>query len=144
MTKIKINKILTGTALGAILSLTVFSFALSALATTPTVQTHSVVKPPTSVDLTSSTIGSPSQIYNTVITYISWAYSIIIALVFLYIAIQGIKYIASGGDTEKAGDAKTGILYGLLGLALIIGVGFLIQFIAKVLGITLATSFTPF
>lgn len=67
------------------------------------------------------------------------AFNIIIAiLIVVAIAffIWGIaKYLTSGGDENKAKSAKNAMIYGVIGLAVIFGVNFIISYIAGFLGV---------
>jgi hypothetical protein len=43
------------------------------------------------------------------------------AAAIIYLIWAGIKYITSGGDTKKAGEARTAILNAVIGIAVVIG-----------------------
>src|SRR3989344_9495621 len=53
------------------------------------------------------------------------AIGVIIAVIFIIIA--GIKYMAAGGDSSKAADARNMIINGLIGAAVVLGVGVLLS-----------------
>jgi|SRR3989344_1541168 len=52
------------------------------------------------------------------------AIGVIIAIIF--IVVGGIRYMAAGGDSAKAGEARTWIINGLIGAAIVLGVGVLL------------------
>lgn len=54
--------------------------------------------------------------------------SVIIAVIFIIWG--GIMYMAARGDTEKAGAAKTTIFNGIIGAAVVLGVGVILQTLA--------------
>ena len=53
------------------------------------------------------------------------AIGVIIAVIFIIIG--GIKYMAAGGDSSKAADARNMIINGLIGAAVVLGVGVLLS-----------------
>jgi len=66
-----------------------------------------------------------------------------IALILLIIA--GIKYMTSGGDAEKAGTARAGIINALIGVAIVLAAGFLITLAQSLVAqVTTGVSFNPF
>lgn len=60
------------------------------------------------------------------------AIGVIIAIIF--IVIGGIKYMASGGDPGKAGEARSMVINGLIGAAIVLGVGVLLATAEYILG----------
>ena len=56
--------------------------------------------------------------------------SMVIAVIF--IVWGGITYMFAGGDETKAKEARTRILNGIIGAAVILGVGFILQTVASV------------
>ena len=54
--------------------------------------------------------------------------SVIIAVIFIIWG--GVMYMAARGDTEKAGAAKTTIFNGIIGAAVVLGVGVILQTLA--------------
>ena len=54
--------------------------------------------------------------------------SVIIAVIFIIWG--GVMYMAARGDTEKAGAAKTTIYNGIIGAAVVLGVGVILQTLA--------------
>lgn len=56
---------------------------------------------------------------------------VILAVIFIVIA--GIKYMYAGSDTGKVGEAQTMLKNGIIGAAIVMGVGVIIQTIAALL-----------
>ncbi|MDD5626867.1 MAG: pilin [Patescibacteria group bacterium] len=54
-------------------------------------------------------------------TGLSWFYAIAAILCVAVIIWAGITYATAGGDEEKVGKAKNRLIYGIIGVALIIG-----------------------
>lgn len=48
---------------------------------------------------------------------LSIIFGVIAAVAVLIIVIQGIRFVLSSGDSQKAADARKGIIYALVGLA---------------------------
>lgn len=48
---------------------------------------------------------------------LSIIFGVIAAVAVLIIVIQGIRFVLSSGDAQKAADARKGIIYALVGLA---------------------------
>lgn len=56
--------------------------------------------------------------------------SIVIGIVaVIMIIINGLKFITSGGDTNKVGSAKNGILYAVIGLVIVALAQFIVRFV---------------
>jgi Type IV secretion system pilin len=53
------------------------------------------------------------------------------AIAVIFVVISGLMYIFSGGDAEKAGKARSMLLNGLIGLAIIIGAYVIVQTVAS-------------
>lgn len=58
---------------------------------------------------------------NTVQTIVNLVFFLAAAAAIIYLIWAGIKYITAGGDTKKAGEARTAILNAVIGLAVVIG-----------------------
>lgn len=56
---------------------------------------------------------------------------IIGAFAFLNITASGMKYISSAGNPQRASEAKNGIVYSLIGLALAISAEAIVSFVVK-------------
>jgi len=61
--------------------------------------------------------------------------------VFVMLLISGFKYLTSGGNPKAVESARNTITYAILGLALIIGIWFVLQFIETFTGMPV-TEFT--
>jgi len=55
-----------------------------------------------------------------------------VLLAVIYIVWGGITYMAAGADTTKVGEAQTRIKNGIIGAAVVLGVGVIIQTIAGI------------
>lgn len=53
-----------------------------------------------------------------------------VILAVIFIIWGGIRYMAAGGDAAKAGAAKTMIFNGIIGAAVVLGVGVILQTVA--------------
>jgi hypothetical protein len=51
------------------------------------------------------------------------------ALAFLMITISGFRYVISAGDPQKAAKAREGIIYSLVGLAVALTAGAIVNFV---------------
>ncbi len=65
---------------------------------------------------------------------LSIVFGIIGSLSVLMIVISGLKYITSSGDPQKASEAKSGIMYALIGLAIAILAQAIVVFVVKRVG----------
>lgn len=53
---------------------------------------------------------------STLTTVLSIVFGVIAAIAVLIIVLQGIRFVLSGGDPQKAADARKGVIYALVGL----------------------------
>lgn len=91
----------------ALISLPILSFATVAL--------------PTGTELTLTKI---QQIIETVA---NWLIIIGVIIAVIFIIWGGIKYMTARGDEKKAGEAKTAIVNGVIGAAVVLGVGVILR-----------------
>lgn len=63
------------------------------------------------------------------------AISLAVVVLFLFLVIGGFKFLTSGGDPKATESAKNTLTYAILGLALLIGIWFILLFIEKLTGI---------
>jgi len=49
----------------------------------------------------------------------------------IFIVVGGIRYIFAGGESEKADKAKTQLLNGIIGVAVVLGVGLIVNTLIK-------------
>lgn len=117
----KLKSIIVGTVLFMILVAPAFVLA----ATPPGIPTPGT-----------GALDTEQKIYDKAITWFKWGYGIILAIVVIYIVMGGIKYLTAGGDAEKATAARQNIIYGLIGLAIVVGVAVLINLAAGVMGVS--------
>jgi len=68
------------------------------------------------------------QTANVIPTILSIVFGIVGALALLFITISGLRYITSAGDPQKAIQARDGIVYALIGLAIAISAEVLVTF----------------
>jgi len=67
-----------------------------------------------------ATICNVLQIAKTIVAAVGFGIVVILLIV------AGIKYMTAGGDDSKAGDAKKGIINGLIGLVVVVAALFII------------------
>lgn len=58
-------------------------------------------------------------------------FAILAAIAVIVIIIQGIKFAVSNGDSQKAADARKGIIYAVVGLAVALTAEAVVQFVIK-------------
>jgi NAD/NADP transhydrogenase beta subunit len=61
----------------------------------------------------------------------SIVFGIISAITVIIIIVQGIKFILSSGEPEKAASARKGIIYALIGLTISVSANLIVVFILK-------------
>ncbi len=61
-------------------------------------------------------IPTPAANQSTMTTVLSIVFGVIAAVAVLIIVLQGIRFVLSGGDPQKAADARKGVIYALVGL----------------------------
>ena len=66
----------------------------------------------------------------------NWLYVIGFAVALIIVVIGGISYMTAGGDEEKTGKAKKTIITGLIGAAIILLAGIILDTLARFLGVT--------
>jgi hypothetical protein len=78
---------------------------------------------------TSSTGGSTSGIQK----FLDWAINLFSAIVgiiaVVMVIVGGLKYITSGGDSNKVGSAKNTLLYAIIGLIIVVMAQIIIHFV---------------
>jgi hypothetical protein len=58
-------------------------------------------------------------------------FGVIGALAVLMIVISGLRYVLAGGDSQRAAQAKSGIVYALVGLAIAISAQAIVYFVVS-------------
>ena len=77
---------------------------------------------------TATTSGSTN--FTAIVTDIINIFSIVIGVVsVIMIIFGGFRYVTSGGDSGKVGDAKNTILYAIIGLVVVGAAQFIVQFV---------------
>ncbi len=73
----------------------------------------------------------PSTIFDTLIGKVmGWVLAIIALIAFIYLIINGVKYITAGGDAAKATEARTGILNAIIGVVVVLIAFVILRFAA--------------
>lgn len=78
----------------------------------------------------STAIGDPSTLANGIINTITLIAGI---LAVIYLIWMGIQYITAGGDAEKAGVAKQGIINAVIGIIIIVLAYGIAKYVANVI-----------
>ena len=65
-----------------------------------------------------------------------WLYSIVIAVIIIFIIIAGFRYMAAGGNSERINQAKKNFGWLLIGILVIFAVNVILQSVAAGLGST--------
>lgn len=91
---------------------------------------------PTSVKTVLSPIQSQglpttSATTSTIKTILKIVFGIIGAFALLNVVASGLKYITSGGDPGKTGEAKKGIIFALVGLAIAVSAEAIVAYVIK-------------
>ena len=69
-------------------------------------------------------------------TAANWLYVLGFAVALIIIIVGGISYMTAGGDEEKAKKAKQTIITGLIGVAIILLAGIILDTLAKFIGVS--------
>ena len=112
-----------------LLALFVVPMVAGAQVTAPTVTTPTNPLPDDEINLQDI-----SNIIGNIANFLI-AIGVIIAIVF--IVVGGIRYMAAGGDSSKASEARGWIINGLIGAAIVLGVGILLataEYIIQAIG----------
>lgn len=62
---------------------------------------------------------------------LSIAFAVIGALALLMITVSGLRYIVSGGDSQKIAKAKNALIYSLVGLVIAVFAEAIVSFVVK-------------
>lgn len=68
---------------------------------------------------------------NTIATVLSIVFGIVGALALLMITISGLRYIIAAGDPQRTAQAKNGIIYSLVGLAIALAAEAIVAFVVN-------------
>lgn len=66
---------------------------------------------------------------DTLSTILEVVFGVIGALALLMITVSGLRYITSAGDPQKASNAKNGVIYALVGLAIALTAEAIVAFV---------------
>ena len=77
--------------------------------------------------------GNLCAVFGTVKALVNTAIPILMAVAFLFFIVQVIKFITSK-DAEKRGDARSGMLQGIIGFACILGLWGLVSILLNTVG----------
>ena len=80
--------------------------------------------------------GAADSYYDKIFILVKYFFGLALALGIGYMIWGGISWMTAGGDDEKLNTAKKNLLYGLIGVAIIIGVYTLITIVANFFGVT--------
>ena len=80
---------------------------------------------------------SIERVYQLFVSIMNWIFAFAIVLSVILIIVGGISYMTAGGDDTKTTAARKKIIYGLIGIAVVIAAWGLIQLIARFLGVNL-------
>lgn len=78
---------------------------------------------------------SLQQVVNIIDNVANWAYVIGFAIALIVIIVGGISYMTAGGNEDKQKGAKKLIIQGLIGAAIILLAGIILDTVAKFIGV---------
>lgn len=81
-----------------------------------------------------SGLPKPSTNAGTIKTIFGIVFGIIGAFALLMITISGLKYVTAGGDPQQASEARKGIVYSLIGLAIAVSAEAIVVFLVNEVG----------
>ncbi|MEM6997297.1 MAG: pilin [Patescibacteria group bacterium] len=67
-----------------------------------------------------------NNLVGNVISILSWVVGVIAVIM---IIVSGLRFILAGGDAQKVGQARNGIIYGLVGLAVVVMAQAIVRFV---------------
>lgn len=74
-------------------------------------------------------VANPQNTFSTILTTVLiWLLAIVALIAFIYLVLNGVKYITAGGDAGKATEARNGIINAIIGIIVIVLAFFIIQF----------------
>jgi len=81
-------------------------------------------------------VNTIDEVYELFLQIVNYVFGFAFGVAIILIVWSGISWMTAGGDEERIGKARKNLLYGLVGIAIIIGVYTLIRIVAGLLGIT--------
>lgn len=79
---------------------------------------------------------SVSSAVSLVVQYINLAIEFLILAAVAYVIWNGFKFVMAGGDAEKRDEARSGIIYGLIGVAVMLSVWGLVTLVMSSTGLS--------
>jgi len=70
---------------------------------------------------------------------LNYTVELAVVIVFIFLIIGGFRYLTSGGDPKATEAAKNTLTYAILGIVLLIGIWFILNFIKIFTGIDVTT-----
>ena len=80
---------------------------------------------------TPGNVGSLSDLIGIVLKLIV---TVVIIAAIIYLMINGLKFVTSGGDAGKAQEAQKGITYAIIGIVVALSAALLVDFVLQKLG----------
>ena len=80
-----------------------------------------------------STENDPEATFTRIVGYVlGWVLVVIALIAFVYLILNGVKYITAGGDAAKATEARTGIINAIIGIVVVIIAYVILRFAANI------------
>jgi len=77
----------------------------------------------------------PDQIFSTTINKVMvWVLAVVFLVAFIYLIINGFKYITAGGDAAKATEARNGVLNAIIGVVIVLMAYVILKFAGGLAG----------
>lgn len=70
----------------------------------------------------------------TVNNVLTWVLAVIFLIAFIYLIINGVKYITAGGDAAKATEARNGVLNAIIGIVIVLIAFVILRFAGSLAG----------
>ena len=86
--------------------------------------------------ITSSKGGTDAQgIFNSLLGKVMfWVLAVIMLIAFIYLIMNGVKYITAGGDAAKATEARNGVLNAIIGIVIVLIAYIILRFAGSLAG----------
>lgn len=80
-------------------------------------------------------VGDPNKFFtDTVNNVLNWVLAIIFLIAFIYLVMNGVKYITAGGDAAKATEARNGVLNAIIGIIIVLIAFVILRFAGRLAG----------
>jgi uncharacterized membrane protein YuzA (DUF378 family) len=80
-------------------------------------------------------VGTTQQLIDTLVSFFTAATFIIIAAAVVYVIWHAFQFVMAGGDEEKRKAGQNGIIYGVIGIAVMVSVWGLVTFLTSSFGV---------